>query len=1365
ALIRVKYLQTKTAKKVNRNIDVKFRHLDLLGNLNTLLELIAFARYVVPYSKFESKSTDINKSSNTTVDFDNTTTTDDETDNNENLEMSISVERLSLVLIRVKTSNTNENTEEFLEKEQLKTATAERLATITLLGANFQSRENYKDLRVSLAGLQVLDLIDVEKPSSSGVRHRHIFVAGRCLDPEISDVALTWSGAKSVFTLTAHRRDAPGYRVELDVTSPIYVHNPRALHEISTWLSNLYRWNAVVDALARKLADSAMSVEKLERQKEQSKTTSSLASLHAVFEQPVVVFPSGLTSPNVLIARLGRLTLRSDNSESTSPFNLVQLIIARASLAAFDIEAGVPRVRGTSEVVQAMLVLAHYLRLISSVSEDCILEDISANLTLRRKILHKRSEKETDSEEISWPEDFDSSELTFPFNEEVVLEVQETSESAFDSWITVSACLIQPLHVRLSKRVYYQLLQTLDNLTYSGETSMKTPYPEEMRKSNSTSMDTGAHVSTLSRGLAMRFRMPRLVVETFTEMGGEKCPLGLTRFTLSEFFIAASMRSSAGLTHIEATLASLLLENLLPDYSEENRYLLFSHLPKKSEVVNRCRHPRVNSCPNLNEDDCQPWIFGGLYGVNSRIFNRSSLSFSEKYDGRNQTNQSTRRTSVDSDQRNREFKGSEVDSSTMDQFVRTRILMVDKNSSLFNSKYQSTRRFVDIAFSSLTCYLSLHPWVLLFDFLGLGSPITACDDFNSTSVISKSTYLSNSDTSSRLSNYDGCQDSVTLTVTSLSFATFSLLLDTISPEASPLLRASANQLRIRLANHSRSIQDGGDWMHLGGRLASVSVHDLTPKGSRLYSRRFLTNCVDGANGEGDYLIFALTKYQLPDPEVNRRSEDGKLELRLGPAYYIHTQEFLGTAINTLDTFLQYQDLMNRVRASSEGYKVRQGAAISMRLRLDIKANAPIVLLPISDESENVLVCNLGTVKAVNDFCWHTDLMGNEKVFEDDEKLREQPQKQSACKYCTSGIWWSDEYSSVSSENVMTQGFYHCDTENASENIVNSPCLLDRIHLSLEHIEIYIGKRYNIADAVDVGNSRTLDFGTFCIVPEAAALTEPFGFTAIVERNLCGARELHAVPDWRLSARLRTTAPVRVGLREYRILRGILAHNIGGGSANNSSSSVVDYGTSKRGATPENRDAIHTRRPYRSLAFTFDLEDVSICLSVPLDWASQHHLKDIPTQNVPFCRLELARSRLTYDSYSCGKHVTDLACSVVTFTDTRFEGSSEPKNFFPVILSPLPTHQDNFAGDLSASVPQFRVTQVVTPVGTADSGGVNVITSATNSSMTFNLRSMRLILALDWLADLHRFLTTQPMHPSTSTMNAPNEPSPKYESNA
>lgn len=68
---------------------------------------------------------------------------------------------------------------------------------------------------MSLAGLQALDLSDVEQPSSNGVQHRHIFVAGRCLDPELSDTELTWSAAKSVFTLTAHRKNTSGYHVEV----------------------------------------------------------------------------------------------------------------------------------------------------------------------------------------------------------------------------------------------------------------------------------------------------------------------------------------------------------------------------------------------------------------------------------------------------------------------------------------------------------------------------------------------------------------------------------------------------------------------------------------------------------------------------------------------------------------------------------------------------------------------------------------------------------------------------------------------------------------------------------------------------------------------------------------------------------------------------------------------------------------------------------------------------------------------------------------------------------------------------------------------------------------------------------------------
>lgn len=59
---------------------------------------------------------------------------------------------------------------------------------------------------------------------------------------------------------------------------------------------------------------------------------------------------------------------------------------------------------------------------------------------------------------------------SFPFDEDEELGASEEASSKPELWITMSACLTQPLHVRLSKSVYHQLLQTMNNLTYFGET-------------------------------------------------------------------------------------------------------------------------------------------------------------------------------------------------------------------------------------------------------------------------------------------------------------------------------------------------------------------------------------------------------------------------------------------------------------------------------------------------------------------------------------------------------------------------------------------------------------------------------------------------------------------------------------------------------------------------------------------------------------------------------------------------------------------------------------------------------------------------------------------------------------------------------
>ncbi|VDM31742.1 unnamed protein product [Hydatigera taeniaeformis] len=896
-------------------------------------------------------------------------------------------------------------------------------------------------------------------------------------------------------------------------------------------------------------------------------------------------------------------------------------------------------------------------------------------------------------------------------------------------------------------------------------------------------------------GIAMRFRMPLLVVETFTEMSGEAHPLGLTRLSLREFFVTASLIPSTSvgnigsdLTRIEATLASLLLENLLPGYSEENRYLLYSHPPSKLQpsrsspwTCNRRRRSLTASCPSLIESSSWTGFTDSVAIPFSKSLQRAhpSINFgfcdSEKEEDRVGTklmlsDRCRRRSSLQLGHLQHPTEG-EAGSGGNDQFVRIRVLLVDRDSLLFTTKYQSTHAFVDVAFSSLTCYFSLHPWVLLLDFLGLGSPLTACDEFDTpTASVTPSSSSTTALTVPAVdNNFQQAKDAEkltseveTLTVITLGVSTFSLLLDTVSKAsypASPLLHASASSLHLRLTSHSRPIEAGGEWLHLTGRLASASVHDLTQLGRHLYPQRFLAG--SGRGGCGDYLFFALTKYQLPDPDVTRRAEDGRLELRLGPAYYVHTQDFLVTVIDTLDSFLQYQDLMNRVRASSEGYKVRQGAPISMRLRLDVKAEAPILVVPVSAASENVLVCNLGTLTAVNDFCWHTNVVnsedGGDPSHETPRGSTLQLNQRQACKYCSSNVWWCDDSGEAGSKDVMTQSFYPTsaitddDSRSTTEDIDKSPCLLDCIQLNLDQIEVYIGKRHDKTDSVNVECSRVLYFDTFCILPEAAALTQLFGLSIVVERNLCGGRGQHAVPDWRLSARLRPSSPLHIGLRDYTLLRGILEHNISAPSRSadsTASASVlvkskwdgsvgavnevgqINLLTSLRFLTAyylQNREPMYTRRPYRVLAFTFDLVDVSIYLSVPSDWPSQRHVKS--SSNSSFCRLDLTRSRLSYDSFSCGGHVIDLACTAVTFTDTRFESNE------------------------TITSPQFRVTQVVTPVG-GDVG--NTASATTSSSMTFILRSMRLILALDWLVDLHRFLTIPSMAPYASTSSSPTD---------
>lgn len=103
----------------------------------------------------------------------------------------------------------------------------------------------------------------------------------------------------------------------------------------------------------------------------------------------------------------------------------------------------------------------------------------------------------------------------------------------------------------------------------------------------------------------------------------------------------------------------------------------------------------------------------------------------------------------------------------------------------------------------------------------------------------------------------------------------------------------------------------------------------------------------------------------------------------------------------------------------------------MRLRLDVEAQAPMVVLPVSAHSDAALVCDLGTLRAVNKFCWHDD---DGRQVEKIAEVGDDDEEEEACQYCS-------KHRSVSATLLFLILFGCCCEQFAV------PCLLGRLERS------------------------------------------------------------------------------------------------------------------------------------------------------------------------------------------------------------------------------------------------------------------------------------------------------------------------------
>ncbi len=133
-----------------------------------------------------------------------------------------------------------------------------------------------------------------------------------------------------------------------------------------------------------------------------------------------------------------------------------------------------------------------------------------------------------------------------------------------------------------------------------------------------------------------------------------------------------------------------------------------------------------------------------------------------------------------------------------------------------------------------------------------------------------------------------------------------------------------------------------------------------------YRDRFLS-----MQGQEKVLTFNFFKYGLglDDIESSREKQeyDASLKLRMASIIYVHTQRFYSELLAFFNHFHQHQNVMNRIRVAALGESVNETASRGMRLKLDIEAGSPLLLLPLSSKSPRMLVVHLGFLRVFNIF--------------------------------------------------------------------------------------------------------------------------------------------------------------------------------------------------------------------------------------------------------------------------------------------------------------------------------------------------------------------------------------------------------------
>lgn len=470
--------------------------------------------------------------------------------------------------------------------------------------------------------------------------------------------------------------------------------------------------------------------------------------------------------------------------------------------------------------------------------------------------------------------------------------------------VQVHGIMMTPLKVSLSREQYEQLLDTTNRL-------FSMPVTVPVVQKSETMSKVSNYSDKLDLSIKVLFELPTLGVEL--KQGLQEQPL--VELSMRDFVVKYEKLQKNEST-IQVALRSLLMEDLLCPIGSRHRCMMQSSAPTRAKLPAGVS----KSCPN----------FAFVQQIRSE-FGRGSLPDRLETDTLYGTIPAHwRRKPISLANTPNTPPPSPGASTTEENLVLMSITIIEPDCHQ-SMKDQFHQKIVTVDFSCLDLIINVESWMVVFDFFGFAGP---------SGINPKVTMHQASIDIDQLDKTDNLplRSETEIEVRSLTLV---------------LIQSEKEIAKANVSNANMHILKANGKTKVSGSLGSMSLLDLTPHG-RFYRERFLSSGRKALN-------FQYSSYV----DSEKRPYDAQLKLEMSAVHYVHTQRFIAELQAFFSHFSQLWTIMANLRAGV-------GAIIdtnkrSMRLSLELKAGAPVILLPVSSRSDEMILLDLGELTAYNRF--------------------------------------------------------------------------------------------------------------------------------------------------------------------------------------------------------------------------------------------------------------------------------------------------------------------------------------------------------------------------------------------------------------